>query len=89
MKKNRFHEEISRKLNFLFTLQNHITQNSNGLIGRYLPKGTDFRDITHEQVMRVQNILNSRPRNRLGYMTTKEKYKILTYFEFDSVVLSV
>ncbi|EJX07256.1 IS30 family transposase, partial [gut metagenome] len=51
--------------------------------------GTDFRDITNEQVMRVQNILNSRPRKRLGYMTPKEKYKLLTNNEFDTVALSV
>lgn len=39
--------------------------------------------------MRVQNILNSRPRKRLGYMTPKEKYKSLTNKEFDAVALSV
>lgn len=39
--------------------------------------------------MRVQNILNSRPRKRLGYMTSKEKYKSLTNKEFDAVALSV
>ncbi len=38
--------------------------------------------------MRVQNILNSRPRKRLGYMT-QEKYKLLTNNEFDTVALSV
>lgn len=37
--------------------------------------------------MRVQNILNSRPRKRLGYMTPKEKYKSLTNKEFDAVAL--
>ena len=63
--------------------------NSGGLIRQYFPKGTDFRDITNEQVMRVQNILNSRPRKRLGYMTPKEKYKLLTNNEFDTVALSV
>ena len=46
-------------------------------------------DITQEQVMRVQNILNSRLRKRLGYMTPKEKYKSLTNKEFDAVALSV
>ena len=56
MEKISFHEEIARKLKFLCILQNHITQNNNGLIRKYLPKDTDFRDITHEQVMRVQNI---------------------------------
>lgn len=90
------HEEIARKLNIFvyFAKPYHswergANENSNGLIRQYFPKGTDFRDITNEQVMRVQNILNSRPRKRLGYMTPKEKYKLLTNNEFDTVALSV
>lgn len=91
-----FHEEIARKLDiFIFfakpyhSWEKGANENSNGLIRQYFPKGTNFRDITHEQVMRVQNILNSIPRKRLGYMTPKEKYKILTSNEFDTVALSV
>lgn len=38
--------------------------------------------------MHVQNILNSILRERLGYMTLKEKYKSLTNKEFDAVALS-
>ena len=63
------HEEIACKLNIFvyFAKPYHswergANENSNGLIRQYFPKGTDFRDITNEQVMRVQNILNSRPR---------------------------
>lgn len=91
-----FHEEIARKLNIFvyFAKPYHswergANENSNGLIRQYFPKGTDFRNITDEQVMRVQNILNSRPRKRLGYITPKEKYKILTNNEFDAVALPV
>ena len=63
-------------------------ENTNGLIRQYFPKSTDFGDITHEQVMRVQNILNSRPRKRLGYMTPKEKFKQLTNLDYNTVALS-
>jgi len=45
-------------------------------------------DITHEQVIQVQNILNSRPRKRLGYMTPKEKFKELTNMDYKEVALS-
>ena len=38
--------------------------------------------------MRVQNILNSRPRKRLGYMTPKEIFKQLTNLDYNAVVLS-
>jgi len=34
--------------------------------------------------MRVQNILNSRPRKRLGYMTPKEKFKQLTNLDYNA-----
>jgi transposase, IS30 family len=62
-------------------------ENTNGLIRQYFPKGTDFGDITQEQVMRVQNILNSRPRKRLGYMTPIEKFKQLTNLDYNAVAL--
>ncbi len=39
--------------------------------------------------MHVQNILNARPRKRLGYMSPKEIYKSLTNKEFDAVAFSV
>lgn len=75
-----FHEEIARKLEVFvyFAKPYHYwergaNENTNGLIRQYFPKGTDFVDITQEQVMRIQNILNSKPRKRLGYMTPKEK----------------
>ncbi len=90
-----FHEEIASKLKvFVYfakpyhSWERGANENTNGLIRQYFPKCTDFGDITQEQVMRVQNILNSRPRKRLGYMTPKEKYKSLTNKEFDAVALS-
>ena len=63
-------------------------ENTNGLIRQYFPKSMDFGDIIHEQVMRVQNILNSRPRKRLGYMTPKEKFKQLTNLDYNTVASS-
>ena len=39
----------------------------------YFPKGTDYRGMTDEQVMRVQDILNSRPRKGLGFIPHKKK----------------
>ena len=54
-------------------------ENTNGLIRQYIPKGTDFSEITDEFVSRVENKLNNRPRKRLGYLTPNEKFNsILT-----------
>ena len=41
-------------------------ENTNGLIRWYFPKGTDFAKISNEAIQTVENILNSRPRKRLG-----------------------
>jgi len=47
-------------------------ENTNGLIRRYLPKGTNFHHITEEQLKDIQHKLNNRPRKILGYKTPLE-----------------
>jgi len=44
-------------------------ENLNGLIRRFLPKGTDFATISNEQIRHIEYLLNSRPRKRLGMKT--------------------
>ncbi len=44
-------------------------ENTNGLIRRFFPKKTDFRTITNEEIRRVEYLLNTRPRKRLGWKT--------------------
>ena len=45
-----------------------------GNIRQYIPKGTDFSEITDEFVAWVENKLKNRPRKRLGYLTPNEKF---------------
>jgi len=47
-------------------------ENTNGLIRRYFPKGTNFKTITAKQLKRVQDKLNNRPRKVLNYKTPIE-----------------
>jgi IS30 family transposase len=47
-------------------------ENTNGLLRQYFPKGSDFTQITEEQVIRVEQLLNHRPRKCLGYRTPLE-----------------
>lgn len=47
-------------------------ENLNGLIRRYFPKGTDFSKISDEEIMRVEGLLNNRPRKRFGGLTPCE-----------------
>ena len=47
-------------------------ENTNGLIRRFLPKGTDFNDISLERLKQIENNLNNRPRKVLGFKTPNE-----------------
>jgi len=44
----------------------------NGLLRQFFPKGTDFTGIRPAEVKRVRDLLNDRPRKRLGYRTPRE-----------------
>lgn len=47
-------------------------ENLNGLIRQYLPKGTDMSTITDEEIYKIQERLNNRPRKKLNYLTPNE-----------------
>lgn len=47
-------------------------ENTNGLIRRYFPKGTDFNKIEEKKLLNIQEKLNNRPRKIIGYKTPKE-----------------
>lgn len=46
-----------------------LTENTNGLIRQYFPKGTEFRDVTHYEARHAEQRLNNRPRKCLGFRT--------------------
>lgn len=47
-------------------------ENANGLLRDYYPKGTDFRDVSDEEIARVEYALNTRPRKRHGFLSPLE-----------------
>lgn len=47
-------------------------ENTNGLVRRYFPKGTDFREVSEEEIARVEYALNTRPRKRHGFKSPLE-----------------
>ena len=49
-------------------------ENTNGLIREYLPKGIDFRVVQSDDVLRIVERLNNRPRKCLGFRTPKEAF---------------
>ena len=54
--------------------QRGTNENTNGLIRQYYPKGTDFRDISHQDVRSVEILMNERPRECLGFKTPHEVF---------------
>lgn len=49
-------------------------ENTNGLIRAFFPKGTDFSSIPSGKIREVQDLLNTRPRKCLGWLTPKEVF---------------
>lgn len=47
-------------------------ENTNGLVREFFPKGTDFRTVSDEEVLYVQELINDRPRKALDWMTPNE-----------------
>jgi IS30 family transposase len=46
----------------------------NGLIRRFLPKGTNFHELGHGEINRIEKLLNHRPRKCLRYRTPYEVF---------------
>lgn len=49
-------------------------ENTNGLIRDFFPKGTDFHKVSKEELKKVQNLLNDRPRKTLDWKTPREMF---------------
>ena len=54
--------------------QRGTNENTNGLIRDYFPKGTNFTKVTDEEVQEMQDQLNGRPRETLGWKNPAEAF---------------
>jgi IS30 family transposase len=54
--------------------QRGTNENTNGLIRRYLPKGTRFKHLSQQRLAAIVDQLNNRPRKCLGYKTPNEVF---------------
>lgn len=50
-------------------------ENSNRLIRRWFPKGTDFTKIPNKEIKRVEEWMNNYPRGIFNYHTAREKFE--------------
>lgn len=49
-------------------------ENTNGLLRQFFPKKSSFSEVTQEDLEKVVNLINHRPRKRLGYLTPHEVF---------------
>ena len=63
-------------------------ENANGLLRRLFPKGTDFGKVSAEDIARVEYLINTRPRKRLGGLTPYEVFYQKTGVDLESMAYS-
>jgi|ETNmetMinimDraft_8_1059916.scaffolds.fasta_scaffold55378_1 IS30 family transposase len=51
-----------------------LNENTNGLLRQYFPKGSDFTNLTDEEVSIAMEKLNNRPRKCLGFKTPNQVF---------------
>lgn len=75
------HQDVAAQLDtgFYFAKPYHawergLNENTNGLVRQYFPKGSSFVTVSDEDVQRVQNLLNSRPRKTLNFKSPNEVF---------------
>lgn len=54
--------------------QRGSNENANGLLRQYLPKSTDLKCYSVDDLSRIENLINNRPRKILGYATPADLF---------------
>ena len=54
--------------------QKGLVEYTNKLLRQYIPKGSDFDEISTHQLMEIQKKLNNRPRKKLNFSTPKVEF---------------
>ena len=49
-------------------------EHMNVMLHRYLPKNSNLKEVSHEQIQLIQDMLNNLPRKCLGFKTPAEAF---------------
>uniref|UniRef100_UPI0034A5180B transposase n=1 Tax=uncultured Ruminococcus sp. TaxID=165186 RepID=UPI0034A5180B len=52
--------------------QFYFSRYTNGLLRQFFPKGTSFANVSDDDLQRVVDLINNRPRKRLNFLTPFE-----------------
>lgn len=76
------HKRIAEKLNIKYyfahpyaSYERGSIENLNGLVRQYIPKGTDFTNVSQNEIKIIEEKLNRRPRKVLGFLSPMEYNK--------------
>jgi IS30 family transposase len=80
---NKDHEKISKELDAAVyfchpyhSWEKGTNENTNGLVRRYLPRGTSLESVSQDDLDDIAWELNNRPRKSLGYVTPQEMLEL-------------
>lgn len=55
--------------------QKGMNENCNGILRRFIPKGTDLNKITSEKLEKILDKINGKPRKILGFVSAEQRFK--------------
>lgn len=55
--------------------QKGMNENCNGILRRFIPKGTDLSKISREKLEKILNKINGKPRKILGFISSYKRFK--------------
>lgn len=55
--------------------QKGMNENCNGILRRFIPKGTDLSKISREKLEKILNKINGKPRKILGFISSDKRFK--------------
>lgn len=78
-----YNKQMSRYTNIYYahayrSCERASNENYNGIVRRFIPKGSDFTTLSQADIERINHYINTMPRKVLGYKTSLELFRLET-----------